>query len=318
MLHILKLIRIQNLLIIVATQSFMRWLIIEPILQQLNFELQFSNLNFALLVVATVALTAAGYVINDYFDTKTDTVNRPETVIVGKQISRRQAMTLHVILNIVGILSGMYISWYIGLYQLGIIYIAITGILWYYSTTYKRQFLIGNVIVALLTALVPLMVVLYEIPTLNAEYQEVLIRQKIDFMNAFAWVAGFSFFAFITTLTREMIKDIEDFEGDCAYGRNTVPIVLGATNTKIIISILIAGTIAALITIFVLFLTGSVVTLWYFILGLILPLVVLSISIIRAKTKENYHFASNFIKVIMLIGLLYSFVFFYFSKYGVM
>jgi len=111
MLPFIKLIRIQNLIIIATTQYLMRYAIIEPILKINKFELQFSDLNFFILVFSTVLLSAAGYVINDYFDTKTDTINRPNNVIVGRKISRRTAMSIHISFNIIGIIAGFYISY---------------------------------------------------------------------------------------------------------------------------------------------------------------------------------------------------------------
>lgn len=315
MKHYLRLVRIQNLLIVVFTQCLMRWAIIEPILDVNNFDLQFSNFNFWLLVLATVSLTAAGYVINDYFDTKTDILNRPDEVVVGKHISRRTAMTLHVILSITGIVVGGYISWRIGLYQLGIIYLIVSGILWYYSTTYKRQFLIGNIIVAVLTALVPLMVVLYEIPMLNNEYRATLISLHTNFNNIFFWVIGFSFFAFFTTLIREIIKDMEDFEGDSVYGRNTLPIVLGVIPVKVILVVLNLIVIGALGVVYLIFLWGELITMFYFIFALIIPVLFLIYKIIRAKTKSDYTIASLINKVIMLLGLLYSLVVYYIFHY---
>jgi len=175
MLAFLKLIRIQNLLIVAVTQYLMRYAVIEPILKINEFELQMTDFEFFILVFATVCLTAAGYVINDYFDTKTDKLNRPGTVVVGKSITRRSAMTIHMILNILGVIAGFYVSYKIGLYQLGMIFLIVSGILWYYSTSYKRQFLIGNILVAVLTGLVPLMVILFEMPELNKTYRDILI-----------------------------------------------------------------------------------------------------------------------------------------------
>jgi len=315
MIHYLKLVRIQNLLIVVFTQCLMRWAIIDPILAVNNFELQFSDFHFFMLVLSTVALTAAGYVINDYFDTKTDMLNRPKEVVVGKHISRRKAMTLHIILNITGILAGGYISWKVGIYQLGFIYMIVSGILWYYSTTYKRQFLVGNIIVALLTALVPLMVVLYEIPMLNNEYRSTLISLHTNFNSIFFWVVGFSFFAFFTTLTREIIKDMEDFEGDSAYGRNTLPIVLGVLPVKITLIVLNIITLGALGMVYLFFLKGELFTLFYFIFALILPIIFLIYRVVGASTKSDYTFASLINKIIMLLGLLYSLVVYYFFKY---
>lgn len=308
MIAFLKLIRIQNLLIVAATQYLMRFAIIKPILQINQFSLQMSEFDFFILVLSTVFLTAAGYVINDYFDTRTDNMNRPDEVLVGKSIERRTAMTLHVILNILGIIGGFYVSYQIGLYQLGLIFIIVSGLLWYYSTSYKRQFLIGNILVALLTALVPLLAILYEMPLLNRAYKDILIANNANFNHIFFWVSGFSFFAFITTLTREIIKDTEDFEGDSAYGRNTVPIILGIRWTKIIIISLLIITIFSLIVVYFKYLSGSISTLLYGLITLIIPMGIEINIVIKANDKEDYHFASNLLKFIMLAGILYSIV----------
>ncbi|MCF6185104.1 MAG: UbiA family prenyltransferase, partial [Bacteroidales bacterium] len=101
LVHFLKLIRIKNLIIIAATQYLMRYAVIFPILESRGYKSQFSDFNFFLLVLTTILLAAAGYAINDYFDTKTDLINRPETVVVGKHINRRHVMTLHIIFNTV-------------------------------------------------------------------------------------------------------------------------------------------------------------------------------------------------------------------------
>ncbi|RLD72391.1 MAG: prenyltransferase [Bacteroidetes bacterium] len=308
MLSFFKLIRIQNLLIVAATQYLMRFSVIAPILTINDFSLQMTEFEFFILVFSTVCLTAAGYVINDYFDTKTDNLNRPETVIVGKSIKRRSAMTIHIVFNLIGVIGGFYVSYKIGLYQLGIIFLIASGLLWYYSTTYKRQFLIGNILVAFLTGLVPLMVILFEMPELNKAYIDILIEKGMNFNNVFFWVAGFSFFAFITTLTREIIKDTEDFEGDSAYGRNTVPIMLGIKWTKIIIIGLTAITLISIGSIYFNYLAGSLLTLLYITVGVVIPMLFLIYKIVKADKKTDYHFSSVLMKFIMLTGILYSLV----------
>lgn len=322
MIAFLKLIRIQNLFIVALTQYMMRWCIIHPILSHLTviqnneairlpaFELQFSEFNFFLLVLSTVFLTAAGYVINDYFDAKTDLLNHPGKVIVGKVIPRRTAMASHIILNILGIGIGVYISFFVGMPFLVIIFITVSGLLWFYSTTYKRQFLIGNLIVALLTALVPLIVVLFEIPLLNRSYGHLLLQYDTSLSVLVAWVAGFSFFAFITTLTREIIKDIEDFEGDSAYGRRTLPIVLGVPKSKWIVVGLHIITVAALVFVYFKYLRDNI-TLIYMSITLLLPYILLTYRIVKADKKSDYHFASNLSKFIMLAGIFYSLVVYY-------
>ena len=314
MIAFLQLIRYRNLLIIAATQYMMRHLIVVPILAVNGFVPQLDHFHFFLLVFSSISITAAGYVINDYFDTKTDLLNRPSTVIVGRKISRRGAMTLHIILNGIGILTGIYLSWHVGILSLGIAYILAAGVLWFYSTTYKRQFLIGNLIVSVFTALVPFIVVVFEVPLLNKVYREVLIANDMDFNVILGWVGGFAFFAFLSTLLREIIKDIEDFEGDAAYGRNTLPIVLGIRITKIIVAILILLTVTALIVVYLKYLVHNsaggldLLSLTWFAAALILPFLFLLYRIIKAVSKEDYHRCSQLTKTIMLAGMLYSFI----------
>ena len=143
------------------------------------------------------------------------------------------AMMWHNIFNIAGVAAGFYISWKAGYIWFGAIFLDCFRAVYFYSASYKRQFLIGNIIVAILTAMVPLLccfmngLLLYRYYTVNA-----ITVPEFNFI--IYWIGGFALFAFITTLTREIIKDIEDFEGDVAYGRNTVPIVIGILSAKIV------------------------------------------------------------------------------------
>ncbi|MBN1132395.1 MAG: geranylgeranylglycerol-phosphate geranylgeranyltransferase [Bacteroidales bacterium] len=311
-----KLVRLPNLMIIALTQYAMRYLVMQPLLPSQQFELQFGNLQFGLLVFATMLIAAGGYIINDYFDTQTDWVNKPGDVVVGFKISRRQAIILHSIVNLIGIGIGIYLSFYVHIPSLSLVFILATGLLWFYSTNYKRQFLIGNLIVSFLTALVPLMVVLFEIPLLNRTYGEIMVGYSASFNYMFAWIAGFSFFAFFTTLIREIIKDMEDFEGDRAFGMKTLPIVLGKGATKIILSVLILFTIASLAFLLIKYLMFSgaktdYLSALYFLAFLIGPLVFLLIMNLFSKNRKDFHRASMTIKLVMLFGILYSVVVFY-------
>lgn len=317
---ILKLIRFPNLLIIAATQYAMRYLVMEPLLPSSTFELQFGDFQFALLVFSTICIAAAGYIINDYFDTQADLINKPRRVVVGIKISRRIAMILHAVLNIIGVGIGVYLAFYINLPSLSLVFMIATGLLWFYSTNYKRQFLVGNLSVAFLTGLVPLMVVLFEIPLLNREYGEVMIRNNANFNYIFAWVCAFSFFAFLTTLIREVIKDAEDFEGDRAYGMKTIPIVLGSFWTKFLLVTLIAGTLFVLIVLLLKYIVFSVepmdyLSMTYFALCLVLPLILLAVQVLSTDSKKGYRRASGLIKLVMLAGILYSVLVFYLTTF---
>ncbi|MBK9390905.1 MAG: geranylgeranylglycerol-phosphate geranylgeranyltransferase [Bacteroidetes bacterium] len=313
----LTLIRWQNLLIVILTMILMRYMVIEPVLSKVGvilqqgtgaeipMTLQFSLFNFILLVAATVFITAGGYVINDYFDIRTDLINKGK-VIVGTRIERRQAMMLHNIFNLAGVALGFYISWRSGYFMMGIMFLIVSGLLYFYSASYKRQFLIGNVIIAILTALVPLIVGFYEWPALYQFYSVNAIRMpEIDFI--FYWIGGFALFAFMTTLTREIIKDIEDYEGDIAYGRNTVPVIAGIITSKYISAGLIVITIAMLYLVWYLFLFDNY-TLIYISAFIVMPLLFVIITIFRSTDRKQMHSASRMMKIVMLSGILYSVV----------
>ncbi|HEY5471357.1 MAG TPA: geranylgeranylglycerol-phosphate geranylgeranyltransferase [Bacteroidales bacterium] len=314
----LNLIRWQNLLIVILTMVLMRYAVIGTIIgklgvilinigtgEEIPMALQFPWYDFILLVAATVFITAGGYVINDYFDIKTDLINKGK-VIVGTKIPRRQAMMWHNIFNIAGVSLGFYISWKAGNVWLGAIFLIASGLLYFYSASYKRQFLIGNIIVAIMTAMVPLLVVFYEWPALYRYYSVNAINlPSINFI--FYWICGFSLFAFITTLTREIIKDIEDFEGDTAFGRNTVPVVIGVLSAKIVSICLIIITIALLYLAWYFFI-NDIITLIYLSVAIVVPLLYVIYKVIISNTRLQIHSASSIMKVAMLTGILYSVV----------
>lgn len=313
----LNLIRWPNLLIVALTMILMRYAVIAPVISKINVELingtggevplslQFPWYYFLILVVATLFITAGGYVINDYFDIKTDLINKGE-VIVSTKISRRQAMMWHNVLNIAGVAAGFFISWKAGYFWMGILFLIVSGLLYFYSASYKRQFLIGNFVVALLTAMVPMLVVIFEWPALYRYYAVNAVTLP-QLSIIFYWVGGFAIFAFLTTLTREIIKDIEDFEGDVAYGRNTIPVVTGTLTSRIISILLVLITVGLLYVVWYFFLNDKI-TLTYISCAIVLPLLYVVYQLIISGTKKQLHNASRTMKIVMIAGVLYSVV----------
>jgi 4-hydroxybenzoate polyprenyltransferase len=295
----------------------MRYAVIEPVIGKINVELasglenmvpltlKFPWYDFMILVIATLLITAGGYVINDYFDIKTDLINKGE-VIVGTKIPRRKAMMWHNVLNLAGVAAGFYVSWKAGYFWLGILFLIVSGLLYFYSASYKRQFLVGNIIVALLTAMVPMLVVIFEWPPLYRYYTANAVTPPALGI-IFYWVGGFAIFAFIISLVREIIKDIEDFEGDKAYGRNTVPVVTGILTARIITIILILVTIGLLYLVWYFFLNDRI-TLIYISLVVVVPLLFVVYQLIIGPTRKQLHYSSRIIKLVMIAGVLYSVV----------
>jgi len=317
MKEFLKLVRWPNLLIVAVSMALIRYAIIGTILGKIDVKLysvagtattmslQFPWFDFVILVISTVLITAAGYIINDYFDIRTDLINRGK-VIVGTSVHRRKALMWHNILNILGVAGGFYVSWRAGFFWAGLMFLLVTGLFYFYSATYKRQFLLGNLMVAILTGLLPLLVLFYEWIALRDYYSVNAVRVP-DYSIIIWWVCGFSLFAFLTTLTREIIKDIEDFEGDTAYGRNTLPVVIGMQASKIVAVILIIITLFLLYFIWYFFI-NDIITFSYITITVALPLCFVIYLVMSAGNSREFHRASTLMKIIMLAGLLYSVV----------
>lgn len=313
----LNLIRWQNLLIVILTMILMRYAVIAPLISKIGvvlingsgdtspMMLQLPLYNFVLLVFATVCITSGGYVINDYFDVKTDLINKGK-VIVGTKIPRQKAMMWHNIFNAAGVSAGFYISWNAGYIWFGAMFLIVSGLLYFYSASYKRQFLIGNLIVALLTAMVPLLVVIFEWPALYKYYMVNAVDMP-EFNFIFYWIGGFALFAFLTTLTREIIKDIEDFEGDQAYGRNTIPIVIGVLPARLAtVSIIIITVILLYLTWY--FFINDIITLVYLSATIVIPLIYAIVTVLKSSSRKELHRASSVMKIVMLTGILYAVV----------
>jgi len=318
-LDFLKLIRFPNLIIIGLTQYAIRLGIIYPFLRQANLDLFIPEKLFGLLVLATILIAASGYIINDYFDIKLDLLNKPKQLIIGKSISRRQAMFLHLTINIIGLSLAAYVALSIKHPMLILFQVISAALLWFYSVSFKKQILIGNLIIAALTALVPFTAGYYEIAVMFDEVKEVgsleIASYKAQSLRSLLfsikyllyWIIGYSIFAFILTLIREIIKDCEDIEGDKAFACKTFPIVYGIQKSKILANaitllLLFLITILEIVQLF----SEDWISLVYFIVLISTPLVWLLFKIKRATKKKHFFIISQAIKVLMLFGILYT------------
>ena len=314
-----KLVRIQNLLLIAFTQFVMHKVMLVPILQTFGFDVALGNNMLGLLIAATVLIAAGGYTLNDYFDTKIDRINKPDRLIVGNIISRSKAMLLHQVLTGIGVVCGLLLSYFAQSITLAFIFFVVPGLLWFYSASYKRQFMIGNLVVAFNAALCILVVGITQLAFLHNEFGDLIFETPIP-KQIYAWIGGFSIFSFLVTWIREIIKDMEDEKGDREMECHTLPIVWGQKKTKWFLYGLILIVILSLLsanTFFIKF--EGTLTIRYIIFGIFMPLIALLYLIFNAKTPIDFHQASTLTKVIMLIGIMYSFVFYYLQAktYGI-
>jgi 4-hydroxybenzoate polyprenyltransferase len=300
-----RLIRLPNLFFVGLTQVLFQFCIYYPLYT--GVIPAHDTRQFIFLVISSVFIAAAGYIINDYFDINIDEVNKPERMVVNKTIRRRWAIAWHLILNFAGI--AFTIAALPNLHKIYIVFanMLCIALLWFYSTTFKRKLLIGNIIISLLTAWTILLIFFSKISISHAFNLEHINQPKF-FRFAFLY-AGF---AFIISLIREAIKDIEDMEGDARYGCRTMPIVWGVSMTKKYIAawLLILIGILAVIQIYVLQFRWWWAVV-YCILAIIIPLIFILLRLFKASSVKDYHQLGNHTKLVMLTGIL-SMTFFYF------
>jgi 4-hydroxybenzoate polyprenyltransferase len=261
-----------------------------------------------LLSGASVLIAAAGYIINDYFDINIDQVNKPTANVVDKIVSRRWAMAWHFVLSGLGIILSAWLAWRTGLWYILIGNFICVLLLFGYSVSLKRKLLVGNVVISLLTAWVILVISFSELVIITANNSALI--EAINKIERIGFL--YASFAFISSLIREAIKDIEDLQGDEKYGCRTMPIVWGVNAAKVYIAVWLVVILALLVILQVY--VARFEWWWamaYSIVFIIGPFVLIFLQLYKAKDQKDYHRLSNWTKLVMLTGIL-SMVFFYF------
>lgn len=265
-------------------------------------------LYFFLLVLSSVCIAAAGYIINDYFDLNIDQINKPEAIVVQRVIRRRWAIGWHLILSSVGVGLAFYLSWVLKNPVIGFANFTCVLLLWLYSTTFKKQLLVGNLLISLLTAWVILVIYFAELSV--TRFTDPAYRNSIN--SVFKYAIIYSSFAFIISLVREVVKDIEDREGDARYGCRTMPIVWGLPATKMFAGVWLFVLGSALL---IVQLYGIMKGWWigsvYCLIFVLMPLGNILRRLLKANTTTDFHRLSTQIKLVMLAGIV-SMVFFKF------
>lgn len=298
----LKLIRLPNLLIIILTQLLTKFSVIDPILNSEGIDSSFESVNIFLLVLMTLLITSAGYIINDFHDKDIDEINKPGSNLFHKFNSTMLVIAFSVF-DLAAIVLGFYLAVQTGALIMGWLVFSIVVLLWLYSSRYKRQLIIGNFIVAFLSGFVVVIVWLFEYYKFKSDYgNDIVYADTIISINSVIFFYGA--FAFLISFIREVAKDAEDLEGDSKFNCSTIPIVLGLKRTKLILSALVSALILCLMVLqFDYFNIFKVLSI-YFIFAVQIPLLYLVYRIIVSDKKKDFHFISVFLKIIMLTGVL--------------
>ena len=297
----IKLIRTKNLLIILLVQIALKYCLINMFLQ--NFAMD--NFIFSLYLIALTFIVASGYIINDIYDVETDIVNKKKNRVIEVSIKTEKAYKIYYLFNIIGVIAGFYVAYSIGKIYLGLIFLFYTLSLWKYSKIFKTSFIWGNLQVAFLIALSIMNLAFFDlIPVGNYEAGSTIIFRIILF---------YTLFSFITTLTRELIKDVEDIEGDKKIKAKTAPITLGIIKVKKIGITLMTITLIGILYFqnfqlkvknqeYLVWGTGKIALIYVFMIQILLLFTIYKTN--KSSSKSDFHLITILLKIIMLMGIL--------------
>ena len=290
----LKLLRYQNLLMLAFMQLVFRYLF----LAQSYVDLALTDINYILLVIATVCIAAGGYVINNIMDQDTDEIAKPQNRVVGVSISETVAYNWYIGLTIVGVGIGFYLSNVIYKPTFASMFILVATLLYMYATSFKQIPVLGNVVVALMLSTSIIIIGLFDIlPAIDVD-------NRFRMREAFDILMHYAIFAFIINLIREIVKDMEDMDGDYQSGINSLPIAIGVQKTKIIVGVLTVISIGILAYYVNSNLFELDYVVYYAMILIVGPLIYFGVKLLNATTKKEYHHLSLVLKIILFFGIL--------------
>ncbi len=296
-----KLIRYKNLIMVLLTMVLVKYCMIASVLDNPNL----SDLEFIIYALSVLLITAGGYIINDIYDIDIDKINKPKKTFVGNSISIKNAWTLYAVLSIGGMGLAIYISIIKSLPEYILLFLFGYACLFFYSRYFQKKPLIGNIIIAFICGALIYLTYLFDFRLDYDQFYEKIISEKLSKApSRISEIKFFIAFSFLGTLIREIIKDIEDIDGDYNAGYQTLPIVLGkrrARDVSIFMSIL-----------FIILLILN--TVYFYSMGYLLVTIAMSMicgltlymlyELWTAKTKKHFHFLSNLMKMILFFGIL--------------
>lgn len=289
----LKLIRYQNLIFIALAQLSIKYGLFHPF----KIDTALTGPEFSLLVLATLCIAAAGNVINDIYDVEIDKINKPEKVLVGKKITEKNAYNLFIALNVIGVAIGFYLANTIGKPTFSALFIIISALLYLYASSLKQMLLVGNLLISVLVAMSLIIVGIFDLmPAITPANRAVQ-------STIFSIVLDYSLFAFSLNFIREIVKDLEDINGDKKGNINTLAIALGRKRTEIIVFSLGIILVFGIIFYMYEYLYNQQILLLYFLFTIVGPLLYFCIKTWSAKSQKDYRFLSILLKIIMCAGI---------------
>jgi 4-hydroxybenzoate polyprenyltransferase len=293
-LNFLRLIRFPNLVILFLSQVLVRYCIIIPAykisyLVTGEFPEHLSKFYFGLLSLSTLLIAAGGYIINDIFDQTTDGYNKPGKNQINRLLKEKTAFYLSYFFFGTGIVLGFIVALHIGKPLMGMIQVFSAFSLYMYSSFYQKRVLSGNLLIAFLTSLAILIIGLYE----------------PNFYPNFIYIIWYAGFAFTLSFIREVVKDMEDLDGDEKAQYLTYPVRYGIKSAKrLAFALTVIHTLLITYVLTANFYDNKVINFWQLLALFVIPFIALGYLILKATEKQDYRYISIYCKVLMVAGIL--------------
>ena len=302
-MHWIKHLRWPNLLLMAFLLYSVRHFLMAPILESFDLRFLLSEASFAFLVLSSLLIAAAGYLINDYYDQAADAINKPH-----RQLSHPdQALRWYGILNLTGIALAAWVGWQAGLLNLAILHIIIVFVLWKYAEQWKGIPLVGNLIIASLLAILVFVPLLFEYIALSVLYRESALSARYLLYTALAYAT----FAYLSNLVREIAKAAQDVGGDAAVGYRTLPVVYGLPlSRRLAVLLQLISLLLLCLVLLVQIRQQSWANAAFILLAVLLPGSLALVNLLQAKDPAGFGRAAGRLKLYMLGGVS-SLAFFY-------
>ncbi len=284
-ISLFSVVRGYNIPIIILAQYLSAVFILAPEQRALNVLL---DLNLFILVFASSLTIASGYIINSFYDSKKDLINRPNKSMLDRLVSQKTKLNVYFTLNFIVALMALFVSWRAFLFFSVYIFL-----IWFYSHKIKKQPFIGNLMSAFLAVLPFFAILLYY-------YNQIPFEEIENYSNQLAVIFAHASFLFLLLLTREMIKDLENLKGDLANNYKTIPIVYGEKFSKNIISVLIIATVLPVYILIEIYDVGYMDTYFY---GCLIVLIFFILALQKATQKEHFLRLHNVLKLLIVAGV---------------
>ncbi|MFV8467300.1 geranylgeranylglycerol-phosphate geranylgeranyltransferase [Flavobacterium sp. LB1P62] len=278
-------VRGYNIPIIILAQYLSAIFILAPEKRALDILLDF---NLFILVIASSLAIASGYIINNFYDSQKDLINRPNKSMLDRLVSQKTKLSVYFALNFIVALMALFVSWRVFLFFSAYIFS-----IWFYSHKIKKYPIIGNLTASLLAVLPFFAILLYF-------YIQIPFEEIENYERQLAVIFAHAAFLFLLILIREMVKDLENLRGDLANDYKTIPIVYGEEISKKTITIL---TILAVIPVYLLIEIYDVGYMDIYFYSCLIVLIFFLAYLWKSNTKSQFLLLHNVLKFLIVAGV---------------